>query len=90
MILKETLKKAINYQLTFGLDGIDGKIERAANNVEKIADDYAIEFATFIDNKYYQHNYENNKYAESEEDFTCGKTYTIKELLEIFKKEKGL
>lgn len=59
-------------------------------NSEQIADDYAIEFATFIDNKYYQHNYENNKYAESEQDFTYGKTYTIKELLEIFKKEKGL
>ena len=61
-----------------------------ATECEKIADDYAIEFATFIDNKYYQHKYENNKYAESEQDFTYGKTYTIKELLEIFKKEKGL
>lgn len=64
--------------------------EDNASECEKIADSYAIEFATFIDKKYYQHNYENNKYAESEEDFTYGKTYTIKELLEIFKKEKGL
>jgi hypothetical protein len=55
-----------------------------------IADDYAIEFASFIDKKYYQHKYDNNKYAESEEDFTYGKTYSIKQLLEIFKKEKGL
>jgi hypothetical protein len=56
----------------------------------QIADDYAIEFASFIDKKYYQHKYDNNKYAESEEDFTYGKTYSIKQLLEIFKKEKGL
>lgn len=58
--------------------------------LEVIADDYAIEFATFIDKKYYQHEYDCNKYAESEEDFTYGKTYTIKQLLEIFKREKGL
>jgi hypothetical protein len=55
-----------------------------------IADDYAIEFANFIDKKYYQHAHHNNRYAESENDFASGKTYTIKELLEIFKKEKGL
>jgi hypothetical protein len=64
--------------------------ETFADNCEKIADDYAIEFASFIDKKYYQHKYDNNKYAESEEDFTYGKTYSIKQLLEIFKKEKGL
>ena len=61
-----------------------------AGKCEKIADDYAIEFANFIDKKYYQHAHHNNRYAESENDFASGKTYTIKELLEIFKKEKGL
>ena len=61
-----------------------------AEQCEEIADDYAIEFANFIDKKYYQHAHHNNRYAESENDFASGKTYTIKQLLEIFKKEKGL
>jgi hypothetical protein len=64
--------------------------ESDSEKFEQIADDYAIEFASFIDKKYYHHKYDNNKYAESEEDFTYGKTYSIKQLLEIFKKEKGL
>jgi hypothetical protein len=68
----------------------DGLKKETAHKLLKIADDYAIEFASFIDKKYYQHKYDNNKYAESEEDFTYGKTYSIKQLLEIFKKEKGL
>jgi hypothetical protein len=55
---------------------------------EKIADNYAIEFAKWVDEKYYQHKYDNNKYAKSEDDFNNGKTYNIKQLLEIFKKEK--
>lgn len=45
-----------------------------ANELEKVADDYAIEFAEWVidtDNKPVGH-------------------FTIKELLEIFKKEKGL
>jgi hypothetical protein len=53
-------------------------------------DDYAIEFASFIDKKYYQHKYDNNKYAKSEEDFNNDKTYNIKQLLQIFKKERNL
>jgi 23S rRNA G2445 N2-methylase RlmL len=83
MTLKETLKNAINYQLIFGLDKIDNKIERAADNCEKIADDYAIEFYKWmIDNIHIFHelsiwNKEHKKYSE-------------KEILEIFKKEKGL
>jgi hypothetical protein len=64
--------------------------ETFADNCEKIADNYAIQFASFIDKKYYQHKYDNNKYAESEQDFTYGKTYSIKQLLEMFKKEKEL
>jgi G:T/U-mismatch repair DNA glycosylase len=66
---------------------------KKSNELDKmveLADDYAIDFALFIDKKYYQHKYDNNKYAESEEDFTYGKTYNIKEILEIFKKEKEL
>lgn len=48
--------------------------DKQAEKNEKIADDYAIEFATWlidIDNKPKIH-------------------YTVKEMLEIFKKEKGL
>jgi len=53
MNLLETLEQAINYQLTFGLDGEYNKIKRAASNVEKIADDYAIEFARWcFDNEH--------------------------------------
>jgi hypothetical protein len=54
----------------------------------KIADDYAIEFVEWITN-------EKSKYAimygNQEKRFaTFSKDYTTKELLEIFKKEKGL
>jgi hypothetical protein len=58
-----------------------------AEKCEKIVEDFAIKFASFIDKKYYQHKYDNNKYAKSEDDFNNGKTYNIKQLLEIFKKE---
>ena len=52
----------------------DGLKIETANKLEKIADDYAIEFAEWvIDN--------DNKPVGQ---------FTIKELLEIFKKEKGL
>ncbi len=66
----------------------DGLKKETVDELEQITDDFAIEFASFIDKKYYQHKYDNNKYAESDEDFTYGKTYSIKQLLEIFKKEK--
>lgn len=57
---------------------------------DKQKDDYAIEFSKFIDKNYYQHIYNNNEYAKSQNDFNNGLTYNIKQLLEIFKKEKGL
>lgn len=48
-----------------------------AKELEKIADNHAIEFAEWININYFVYN-------------TWDKSKTIKELLEIFKKEKGL
>lgn len=50
-----------------------------ANELEKIADDYAIEFAVWIAKEFWSSP--NCKYSAVQ---------TSKELLEIFKKEKGL
>jgi hypothetical protein len=69
MTLKEKFYKEIKF------------IERA-EICEQIADDYAIEFAEWLDNKYYQ--------GENFNEYREGKYFTAKQLLEIFKKEKGL
>jgi hypothetical protein len=51
--------------------------ETFADNCEQIADDYAIEFVEWFSMNYLKyHDY--------------GMKYTTQELLEIFKKEKGL
>jgi hypothetical protein len=52
-------------------------VENIVNESEKVADDYAIEFAEWININYFVYN-------------TWEQSKTIKELLEIFKKEKGL
>lgn len=60
-----------------------------AEVIEKIADDYAIEFSEwFINNgvEFYDNTSKGNVYKY----ISDLKVYTIKELLEIFKKEKGL
>lgn len=75
MTLKEKFEESINYQLTFGLDGEYNKIKRASSNVETIADSYAIEFYNWV------------VYESDGHDFI---SKTPKQLLEIFKKEKGL
>jgi hypothetical protein len=76
MTLKEKFYKEIKF------------IERA-EICEQIADDYAIEFAEWLDNKYYQgENF--NEYHRSINEYREGKYFTAKQLLEIFKKEKGL
>ena len=68
----------------------DGLKIETANKLEKIADDYTIEFAEWIDDFYYQHDVQKNKYARSRQDFIDGEVFRIKDLLKIFKKEKGL
>jgi len=65
--------------------------ETVAENIielEKIADDYAIEFAEWVDENYCKINDTFVWIKSSELDFRF--TYQTKELLEIFKKEKGL
>ena len=47
------------------------------NECEKIADEFAIGFAEWFENSYYSYNFEM-------------KEVTFKELLEIYKNEKGL
>lgn len=53
---------------------------------EKIADEYAIEFLEFIEGTYSFGNIIGKWYLHSD----TSKEYTTKELLEIYKKEKGL
>jgi hypothetical protein len=86
MTLKEIFEQAINYQLTFGLDGEYNKIKRAASNVEKIADDYAIEFAEWCDDNYFKNGKGNSNWSASM-DWDDNEKFTTKELLEIFKKQ---
>lgn len=58
--------------------------DRELNKLEQIADDYAIEFAEWLEDSIYK---ENNFIKM---DVVKRIKYTTKELLEIFKKEKGL
>ncbi len=83
MTLNEKFELSINYQLTFGLVGVY-QIKRAASNVEQIADDYAIEFAEWMSENYSTYYHELSIWNKDH------KKYSNKELLEIFKKEKGL
>lgn len=69
MTLKEKLKTTVSINT-------DGEAGRFANQCEKIADDYAIEFALWVKN--------NTKIL------TRIPNYTDTEVLQIFKKEKGL
>ena len=71
MILKEKFRQSLTGHLS------DEKTEVDANIAEKIADDYAIEFAEWLANDW--------TYDERWSRITDSK-----ELLEMFKKEKGL
>jgi hypothetical protein len=74
MTLKEKFKTAMNYQFFFGSKE-DDKIERSANNVELIVNKFAIEFADwFHENCYEDH---------------VG-YYKAEDLLDFYKKQKGL
>jgi hypothetical protein len=61
---------------------------RNAENV-KIADEFAIGFAEWVDSDFYQGD-DVNEYHKSILEYREGKIFTVKELLEIYKKEKGL
>ena len=66
MTLKEKFRQALTGHLS------DEKTEVDINIAEKIADDYAVEFADWVMND------------------LSNEIYNTKQLLEIFKKEKGL
>jgi hypothetical protein len=74
MTLKEKFIEVMNYQFIFGVHQSD-KIERASGNLEKIADEFAIGFAEWRVNDWVY-------------DERWTKISDIKELLEIYKKEK--
>jgi hypothetical protein len=73
MILKEKFKKLISKDFTI-------------NQLEQIADDYAIDFAEWLNTNYFQ-IVGKKVWSKNLGYDVC---YTAKELLEIFKKEKGL
>lgn len=80
MTLKEKFRDKI---LSFLNDNMK---EQNAINCEKIADEFAIGFAEWIENYTYHKKY--NVWIKNDS-LTVGKT-TTKKLLEIYKKEKGL
>ena len=65
------------------------EIEETKEQCAEIADEFAIGFAKWLDNKYYQGK-NVNEYHRSIDEYREGKYFTSKELLEIYKKEKGL
>ena len=67
----------------------DGLKIETANKLVKIADDYAIEFAEWCDDNYFKNGKGNSNWSASM-DWDDNEKFTTKELLEIFKKEKGL
>ena len=82
MTLKEKLKQNLTGHLS------DNKTEVDVNIAEKIAEEFAIEFAEFC-SKYRDKN--TNVYGEMLHTTSkYDETYTTKELLEIYKQEKGL
>jgi len=62
------------------------ELSEASNQCEKIADEFAIGFLQFIEGTYSYSNIFDNWYLHE----NTSKRYTPKELLEIYKKEKGL
>ena len=63
----------------------DGLKLETANKLEQIADDYAIEFAEWISKNYTKFGSIGSYYSYIDNEW-----YEAKQLLEIFKKEKGL
>lgn len=65
-----------------------GMQEPTLTECEKIADEFAISFAEWVDDNYFRMG-RTNLWSEST-DWENNIKITTKELLEIFKKEKGL
>ena len=81
MTLKE---KFLNIEDSQSRYGGNLMFENEAKECEKIADDYAIEFAEWLRVNYYDNG---ELWTEWNSD---DNTHSSEELLEIFKKEKGL
>lgn len=62
------------------------ELSEASNHCVQIADEFAIEFLEFTEGTYSFGNIVGKWYLHA----NTSKEYTTKELLEIFKKEKGL
>jgi hypothetical protein len=60
-----------------------------AEKCEFIAENFAINFAKWVDKFYFQ-GHDNNKYYKSEARKNEGEVFTIRQLLKLYKKEKGL
>jgi hypothetical protein len=83
MTLKERLKKQ--------LDTATPTLNRPhyqAGKLEKIADEFAIGFAEWCDDNYFRMG--NTSFWAESMDWDNDNKFTTKELLEIYKKEKGL
>lgn len=65
------------------------EIEETKEQCVEIAEEFTLGFAKWLDNKYYQGK-NVNEYHRSIDEYREGKYFTAKELLEIYKKEKGL
>jgi len=79
-----TLKEKFEVELVFSFTK-----ELHNKKCEKIADDFAIGFAEWIDSDFYQGD-NVNEYHQSIIEYREGKIFTVKELLEIYKKENNL
>jgi hypothetical protein len=86
MTLKDKFKKI---DIKLSKNNSTKIVDREADIMETIADDYAIEFFYYTMDycvEFYDNNEKGNIYKFSNHD----NKYTTKELLEMFKKEKGL
>lgn len=79
MTLKEKFKQWLD---------TEPRIQIREVQLEVIADDYAIEFAEWCDDNYFKNGKGNSNWSASM-DWDDNEKFTTKELLEIFKKEKG-
>jgi len=67
------------YKVDFNEQGID------AGHCSLITETFALGFIKWIDKNYFQNHVKTNTFARSEYDFRSGQTFTIKELLELYK-----
>ena len=81
-----TLKEKYYKKLDWNVSGTHQRKLEVSGDCVSIADDYAIEFAEWKEKNNYWHSKDNKCFFKFKDKQT---KYTIKELLEIFKKEKN-